>query len=285
MSKTNLLFIIVISMLFAWTVFPQSAPMTNDDLYVLIKSGMKEAVIIDKIRTSETNFDLSIDSLIKLKGEKVSSKIITAMLESNDARLAAKNSSGKGKPRTHTRRDPSEYGLFYVWQQKGKEKRMKMVPNISASTRTGGHFTKWATRGIAKIKTKLRLPGAHARMQIQFPNPVFQFYLDEKSGGLNSATGIPYSPEEFVLVKFLNKPHRRQLTIARRNAFFSRKGISEKHKIPFVYKSLGDGIYEVKPTKPLVNGEYAFFLLNSSASNAGIGMGTKFFDFGVDSIR
>lgn len=57
------------------------APLTNQDVIKLSKLGLGEEVIISKINQSkDVSFNLDTDSLIKLKQEGVSSKVIEAML-------------------------------------------------------------------------------------------------------------------------------------------------------------------------------------------------------------
>jgi hypothetical protein len=55
--------------------------MTNADVIKLCKSGLGEAVIVAKIRQApQVRFDLETDDLVKLKQEKVSDAIVSAML-------------------------------------------------------------------------------------------------------------------------------------------------------------------------------------------------------------
>ena len=50
----------------AATVFAQDE-MTNDEVISLTKAGLSSSIIVGKIKTTKTNFDLSTDALIKLK--------------------------------------------------------------------------------------------------------------------------------------------------------------------------------------------------------------------------
>ena len=48
-------------------VFAQDETMTNTEVISLSKAGLSSAIIIDKIRTSKTNFDMSTDSLDQIE--------------------------------------------------------------------------------------------------------------------------------------------------------------------------------------------------------------------------
>lgn len=59
--------------------FGQEATLTNQDVITLTKAGLDKSVIINKIRTSKVQFDLSTDALIKLKEAGVTDEVIASM--------------------------------------------------------------------------------------------------------------------------------------------------------------------------------------------------------------
>jgi hypothetical protein len=67
------------------TTHAQGAPvrevLSNDSIINLVKAGFKEGTIISLIRTSPVTFDITTAKLVTLKKNKVSEKIITAMIE------------------------------------------------------------------------------------------------------------------------------------------------------------------------------------------------------------
>src|SRR4030095_11696870 len=148
--------------------------------------------------------DMSTDSLIKLKQAGVSDDIVSAMLEAKSARSTSGPSSatmaGSGDPN-----DPMSkhsYGI-YLYEVRGEQRKMtQLAPNVSAQNRTGGTFTSSLTYVISKVKVKSNLPGRNASLQIKDTQPVFYFYLDISSGGLNTASGIPSTPNEFAMIRF-----------------------------------------------------------------------------------
>lgn len=119
-------------------------------------------------------------------------------------------------------------------------------------------------------------------MQISDTSPVFYFYLDNTTGGLNTSSGIPATPNEFTLVRFNQRSDNREVTISKSNSWGAKGGLSDEYVVPLKAEDLGNGIFKVTPGVELKKGEYGFMLLNSGNSNTAAGVGAKFFDFGVN---
>jgi hypothetical protein len=289
MKRNNLLLICLLVFCFILTgganVFAQDETMTNEEVISLAKAGLNETIIVNKIKTSKSSFDLSTDGLIKLKQAGVSDNIVTAMLEAKSGKSLqtasgqSANSRATGDPNDPM--SPHGYGLYLFEEKDGVRKMTQLAPNVSAQNRTGGLFTSSLTYGIGKVKTKANLPGTTANLQLKDAMPTFYFYLDTASGGLNTASGIPSTPNEFTLVRFNVRSDNREVTIAKGNAFGMKGGLSDEYVMPFDAQDLGNGIFKVTPKVTLKNGEYGFYLLNSGNSNASAAIGAKFFDFGV----
>jgi hypothetical protein len=277
------LFIVTLCFTFATTSQAQEEVMTNDEVISLTKAGLSPAIIIGKIRTGKSNFDLSTDSLIKLKQAGISDDIVAAMLEAKSGKSTAApaGSSMSGDPN-----DPMSkhnYGIYLYEEKDGVRKMTQLQPNVSAQNRTGGGFTAAVTPfGLGKVKTKANLPGRTANLQITSPSPVFYFYLDTTSGGLNTASGVPSTPNEFTLVRFNQRSDNREVTIAKTNSWGGKGGLSDEYVVPLQAQDLGNGIFKVTAAGELRKGEYGFYLVNSGNSNVNAGIGAKFFDFGVN---
>ncbi|MBI5409830.1 MAG: hypothetical protein HZA14_10735 [Nitrospirae bacterium] len=56
--------------------------LTNETVVTLVKSGLGEALIISKIKASQSKFDVSTEELLKLKAEGVSDGVLQAMIDS-----------------------------------------------------------------------------------------------------------------------------------------------------------------------------------------------------------
>ena len=262
--------------------------MNNDEVITLAKAGLNPSLIIGKIKTSKTNFDLSTDSLIKLKQSGVTDEVVAAMLEAKSGKpVSTTPATANGSSRaTGDPNDPMaqhNYGIYLYEVREGSPKMTQLMPNVSAQNRTGGGFTAAVTPfGLGKVKTKANLPGRNAALQILDTMPVFYFYLDTASGGLNTASGIPSTPNEFTLVRFNQRSDNREVTISKANSWGAKGGLSDEYVVALKAEDLGNGIFKITPQADLKKGEYGFYLLNSGNSNTSAGMGSKFFDFGVN---
>jgi hypothetical protein len=264
------------------STFAQDDTMTNDEVITLTKAGLSPSIIIGKIRSGKSNFDLSTDSLIKLKQAGVSDDIVAAMLEAKSGKSVA---IGSGPSMSGDPNDPMakhSYGIYLFEDRDGQRKMTQLAPNVSAQNRTGGMFTSGLTYGIGKVKIKSNLPGRSAALQIKDTQPVFYFYLDITSGGLNTSSGVPSTPNEFAMIRFNQRSDNREVTIGKMNAFGAKGGLSDEYVVQFNAQDMGNGVFKITPVAPLTKGEYAFYLINSGNSNASSAVGAKFFDFGIN---
>jgi hypothetical protein len=268
----------------------QEEVMTNDEVISLTKAGLANSIVIGKIRTSKTSFDMSTDALIKLKTAGVGDDVVGAMLEAKSGKSisSAPAANTNGSAAVGALGDPNDpmakhnYGIYLYEEKEGVRKMTPLKPNVSAQNRTGGLFTSSLTYGIGKVKTKTNLPGRSADLQLQSMVPTFYFYLDVSSGGLNTSSGVPSDPKEFTLVRFNQRSDNREVTIGKSNAFGAKGGLSDEYVVQFKAEDLGNGIFKITPAVDLKKGEYGFMLVNSGNSNTAAGVGAKFFDFGVN---
>jgi tetratricopeptide (TPR) repeat protein len=57
--------------------------LTNDAVVTMVKAGLGEEIILDKVKTSQGQFDLSVQGLVRLKESGVSEAVIKAMMEAS----------------------------------------------------------------------------------------------------------------------------------------------------------------------------------------------------------
>ncbi len=67
--------------------------LTNDSVVQMVKGGLPEAVVIAKIKSTPSKFDLKTDSLVNLKKAGVTDKILEAMVSAGSSGGAASASS------------------------------------------------------------------------------------------------------------------------------------------------------------------------------------------------
>lgn len=251
--------------------------MTNDEVISLVKAGLSPSIIINKIRTSKSSFDVSTDGLIKLKKAGVSDDVVTAMQEAKSGRTMTSTVPSvvtKGDPNDPLA--PHDVGIYYFTEKNGERKMMELEPNVVTQTRAGGMFGSAMTYGIMKAKVKAKVPGISANMQITDTQPVFYFYLNESDNSMRAVKAFPANINQFQLIKFHVKDKGREVTVGKVNAFGGKFGISDEYLVEFSYEKIKDGVFKVTPKTTLANGEYGFYLIGT-----GEGTGATFFDFGV----
>lgn len=281
MKKLNILpiFLLLLSICFAANtqVFAQDEMMTNDEVISLVKAGLSKQIIINKIRTSKSNFDVSTNALIKLKQAGVDDEIVTAMQEAKSGKTIPTTTNlivSNGDPNDPM--SPHSVGIYYYTERDGQRKMTEMQPNVVTQTRAGGMFGSAMTYGILKVKVKAKVPGVSANLQVADTQPVFYFYLNENDNSMRAVKAFPANINQFQLIKFHVKDKGREVTVGKANAFGGKFGISDEYLVEFSYEKVKDGVFKVTPKQILANGEYGFYLLGT-----GEGTGATFFDFGV----
>jgi hypothetical protein len=143
-------------------VLAQDETLTNGEIISLAKAGLSQSLIIGKIRTSKSSFDLSTNGLISLKQAGVSDAIVAAMMEAKSGRSITAPAAAAEAGDPNDPMSKHSYGI-YLYEEAGGERRMTQVkPSVSAQNRTGGTFTSGLTYGITKVKTKANLPGRNS---------------------------------------------------------------------------------------------------------------------------
>ncbi len=263
--------------------------LTNDDVIAMLNAGLSPTVIVNKIRTSRTNFDLSTSQLIRLKQAGLNDDILQAMQgysETGESRTPqsqpsvqpALSPSGVESERWDEN-DPKirhDVGIYIYSEHDGKRKMTEMEPSVSTQSRTGGTFGNSVTYGLWPTKNKARIPGVTSNFVIADPQPSFYFYLNEKDRTMQAVKYFPASVSQFQLVKFNIKGKAREVTVGRSNAFGSKTGIHDDNIVEFSFEKVGDGVFKITPRKPLKKGEYGFYLLGTGES-----VGATFYDFTI----
>lgn len=228
--------------------------LTNDSVIQMVKAGLPEAVVVAKIKSSATKFDLKTDSLVNLKKAGVSDKVLEAMV-----------AAGSGSATTAMPAPPAPAvaagalkNQDVIYQLVG-EKYIEMFPT-AANLETNMAFF--------QSKSEVVLEGRKAKLRITDKQPVFL--------STYSSTDAP-----LVKLKPGDSHDDRNLKIGS-GGFHpfggtQRMGVRQEDKIDINIERDARGFYRVTPAKPLPPGEYGFIL----ATGFGAGSG-KIYDFGVD---
>lgn len=258
--------------------------MSNDDVTQMVGLGLTDDVIIDKIRSAPaSDFDTSIDGLKALKAAKVSDAVIRAMINPHPAgpAMATKEAAPAGEPNDpNAAHDPGIY--IYTKGKSGLQLTM-LEPTVYAQGKSGGMFKSAMTYGIAKVKWKAVVKGAHATIKTADRGAAFYFYFEDSSPGLSHASfGGTTTPNEFTLLKFEEKKDSRETVVMQGNAFGASSGTDQKANTGFSFTKLRPGVYKVVPDAQLTPGEYCFLSSTGvGAFGAGSAGATRLFDFSV----
>ena len=228
--------------------------LTNESVIQMIKGGLPESVVIAKIRSTATKFDLRTESLVSLKKNGVSDKVLEAMMTPGSPATGAQAAAPPAAAAaTGSLRDRDV--IYHLIGGKYVE-----MFATSANLETNMAFF--------QSKSEVVLEGRKSKYRVSDKQPVFL---------------STWGPTDAPLVKL--KPgdsnDDRNLKISS-GAFMpfggtQKMGVRNEDKIAINIERDARGFYKVTPAAPLPPGEYGFIL----ASGFGAGVG-KIFDFGVD---
>ena len=233
--------------------------LSNESVIAMKKAGLSDAVILAKIRSSQSRFDVSTQSLVSLKQAGLSDQVIEAMVGATgpggSALTAPPGPAGAV-------RAPGAMGLpsgrDSVFHYRGDQYIELSAAAASIETNTQFFST----------KSEIVLKGRKATYRVADREPVF-FSM--------------WAPNEAPLVRL--KPgddnDDRNLKISS-GAFMPfggthKQGVRNEDKIDVDAEKDPRGFYRIKPKKALAPGEYGFIITQGFATGTG-----KVYDFGID---
>ncbi len=270
----------IVFLAFCPVIFAQQA-LNNDAVIKLVKGGFSDDLIVATINGVAGTYDTSADGLIALKAAGVSEKVVAAIVAKAAAPAStitanpSSPSSGQAAENPDDPAAPHEAGIYVYNPSAPAGSKMTMLePSIYTQGKVGGGFASAMSYGIAKVKVKAVIRGAHSNERINSENPVFYFYFEKQGAGLSygSIFGGTSTPNEYTLLKFEVKGDTRETQTASANAFGSSSGTDDKAITGFTFTKLRPGVYKVVLSAPLQSGEYGFVVSAYS----------RVFDFGKD---
>jgi hypothetical protein len=263
--------------------------LTNDKVIDMVRAGLGDDVIVEKIRQSECQCDTSADGLTKLKAANVSNEVILALVSSAGGQKPYSDSDenrpapppvsaapvGKTAAGLDILSQMPEPGIYLT--EEGKITTLD--PTIYSGTRVGV-FGMIVTYGLKKTKIRGVIRGNSARMQVKTRRPSFYFLFgpdyDAAGAAMSGFAGYSASsPAEFMLVSMKVKSKTREATLGVISMFSNSTGAPDKEVREFDYEKIATGLYRVTPKADLAPGEYCFYYAGNSGTDS------KVFDFGV----
>ena len=231
--------------------------LTNESLISLKKAGFSDAIIISKIRSSQTKFDVSTKGLIGLKTAGMSEQVIEAVVNAGSAPAAPAAAPAPAAPAAGAAPAASRESIFNLIGGKSVE---LAASNASMEISTG----------FFDSKSELVLKGRKAAYRIADKKPVFYSTW--------SANDAP-----LVRLKPGSDHDDRNLKISSGSfAPFGgsmKYGVRSEDKVDMeAVEKDARGLYKLTPKEPLKPGEYGFVLTYGMAAGAS----GRVYDFGVD---
>jgi hypothetical protein len=230
------------------------------------------ATIVKTIQVHDTNFDLSVPALLKLKDAGVSQTVIQTMLaKANDGTKAP---SPEHASSTVMQVAPvslnllEEVGVFV--REQGK--LIAVEPEI-VNWRTGGVLKSMATAGLEKGHVNGCVAGTHSNLKLSSPRfmspDVLEFYVHCVEDG--SAT-------DYQLLYLWGKGDRREFRAVTGGVLHSSGGAKD-NVVSFEYQKVAPRIYKIKIPR-LGVGEYGF-LAPGAVASANVASQGKMYTFQI----
>lgn len=233
--------------------------LTNRKIINMVKSGISEMLIKKTITSTKYwRFDLSSDSIIVLKSNKVSDTIVVAMFDKESAVSQSTNQTQTQTTdpvpakqpivtTTVTNKSLSELspGIYYESNNKGTVEYNRLNANIPAQNFKTNLI-------IPTTKIEFSFLGKQALTKIKSTSPVF--YISVGTGYEN----IIYQPTQFVVVNAVEKRGNRIIygkSVLASTRLFE---LDKKYVITPTYTKITETLYKITFEKKLPFGSYFF---------------------------
>lgn len=235
--------------LFCYTNTSAQETVTNKSVIQMKELGFDDAMIINKINSSNVKFKASIAELSKLKEAGISTDVISLIMQ-------------KSKHNTK-----SKTGIYYIADN---EKQKRIQPSVFSNSNSNAAAQKLVS-GFINAKKKAQLPRTKSNNVIKADNLEFIFIFNtsdvdnmqsnqgNQAGLLNWWFRTATSPNEFTLVKLTVKERKnlREVITGKKSFLTSSSGIDPKYALPFTIKEIESNRFKVIP-ESLEPGEYCF---------------------------
>ncbi len=257
--------------------------LNNNIVITLVRAGIGNEAVIAKIKATDGKYNLSTNDLIQLKNDGVPGDVIAAMIagSTKGQGAAAALSLTAIDPLT-----PHSPGLYLIDTPANRLDRLD--PTVSSQAKTGGIWGYALTGGIASMSVKVAIAGETARVVATSGKPAFYFFFDASnpatvnlasSWAAGSAQTVT-SPNEFTLIRLMEKKGRREARVGSMNIGGSKTGVMDHDRLLFDYEMVREGVYKVTPKLAMDSGQYGFIYALSGGGTGGA-MSARIFDFSV----
>lgn len=236
--------------------------LTNDAVMTMKKVGLSDAVIIAKIKSSQSKFDVSTQALVELKRAGLSDDVLEAMVRHSGPGGPVGNlPAPRGGEPTIGNTPGILQGREGVYHLRGDQYVELMAAVASIET----NFA------FFQSKSEIVLKGRRASYRVGDRQPVFL---------------SAWAPNEVPLVRLKPGDDHDDRNLKYSSGAFipfggtHQMGVRTQDTVDVAVEKDARGFYRIKPRQPLAPGEYGFILTHGFA--AGPGAGGKIYDFGID---
>ena len=244
--------------LFAATSLTAQEVLTNESVVALKKAGLSDTLILAKIKTSRSKFDVSTNGLIALKNAGLADQIIEAIVShpgtpSSAAATAPTATAALPPPAAQTTQRESIYHLM-------SGKYVELRAAVSSIETNVAFFAS---------SSELVLKGRKAQYRVSDKQPVFY---------------SAWPPNEAPLVRLKPGDDHDDRNLKIGSGGFhpfggtQKMGVRSQDTIDVESEKDARGLFKLTPKQPLSSGEYGFIVTMGFAAGAS----GKVFDFGVD---
>jgi len=240
--------------------------MTNEDVIALVQAGLSEGIVIEKIRTSTSQFDTSTEALVKLKRAGVPDGVIRVIVNPNSKPTTV---GAAGSPFN------AESGIPAPCQ---------VAPNGQAPWLTGSSPAMWILDSKGE-RTEIMYERGSIHMVGFAGIGARLLVLKPIKATLRLKADVVFqtciNPTDSPLVKFSvdAEDNERNTSVGRVTPFNMSFRISEDDLVPMSFHKTPQGFFEVRPRTPLTPGEYGFV---PQAATGFFSDGERVYSFGVD---
>jgi hypothetical protein len=223
---------------------PDNAALDNAAVVKMTKAGLGEDVIVSMVQNQPGHYDLTPDTLVSLKNDGVSDKVMAAMAAKNAAPAVP---AAKADPY-----EDLDVGVYYkvkdVWTP---------VPTESVNWKTGGVLKAHASLGIVKGDVNGMLAGPKSTTDLRSP---LEFLIKTPDG---------VEGTDFQLVKMHTHSDSREFRTVTGGVFHASGG-STRDAVKFEQTRIAKRAYQITfpDSEKLLTGEYGFLAPGITSSTA-----------------
>jgi hypothetical protein len=241
----------------------------NQDIEQMARSRFADSTIIKLIRANDTNFDLSVPAMIKLKNSGVSQAVIETMISAGTNRkavgpvmveVAPQPALPPVAPLAKNADLPDEIGVYV--RRHGE--LIAIEPEI-VNWRTGGVIKNTVTLGLDKQHVNGTVRKPHSSLDLSSGNGRASAFMGA-SDSLEFYIRCPDgdSASEYQLLHFWEKADRREFRTVTGGVLHASGG-AQDNVLDFTFEKVAPRTYKVQ-LKGLAPGEYGFLAPGTTAS-------------------